>query len=214
MKQSQYNIYSKTPKGIICHNTNADSYILISEPLYEKILNQEFSTLSNNQLLILKDAGIIIDDVINEYMTVKNGNYHEIVLMPTLDCNVRCWYCFETLKKGSHLSKNVQDSIFNYIVDIFENKNANHLNFQLFGGEPLLYLKEEVYPLLLKIKNYIEEKGKTVNFSFLTNGICIDETYLSFFKNLKATFQISIDGHRKKHNSIKKQKTEQIPMKK
>lgn len=74
----------------------------------------------------------------------------------------------------------------------------------MFGGEPLLHFKEEVYPLLRSIQDFALEVGKKTYFNFITNGVCITDDTIPLFEKLNASFQITIDGYREKHNKIKR----------
>ena len=135
---------------------------------------------------------------------ISNNSIYRLTILPSLDCNLRCWYCFEKHIQGSHLENKTSDSIFRFVKKLFENNpNLETLDVELFGGEPLLYFEKELYPLLNKIKNYVNELGKNVSFFFVTNAVCINEATIPLFKELKANFQISIDGFKDRHDKIK-----------
>ena len=68
----------------------------------------------------------------------------------------------------------------------------------------MLYFKEEVAPLLFKVKDYAKTINKDIRVSIVTNATRITEDIIPMLAELDATFQITIDGYREKHNSIKK----------
>jgi uncharacterized protein len=213
MKESNYNIYAITAKGVVCFNTVFQTFALMPQKLYHAIQDRTFSNIGEQHLHTLTENHILIDDDFNEE-DILTGNYnvtvseqhemYELTLLPSLDCNLRCWYCFETHVKDSRLDALTQESIFQHMKQVCQNEHIKQIHIQMFGGEPLLYFKEELYPLLSRIKQYVEDSGKNVNFFFVTNGVCITEEMIPLFVDLKATFQISIDGYRKKHNMVKK----------
>ena len=143
----------------------------------------------------------------NKYDDNVESSVLDLTILPTLDCNLRCWYCFEKHIKGSRLSIAVQQRIFDYVKKELDSDKITEIQVCSFGGEPLLYFKEELYPLLEKIQEYALSIGKKSSFSFITNGICITKESIELFKKLNASFQISIDGYREKHNKVKKTKT-------
>ena len=211
MKASKYNIYVKKKHGVICFNTFHDIYSFMSAELYELIQAEEYDKISDRQKKYLFKSGFLIeqDDELallkNEHSKAVgiNGTY-ELTLLPSLDCNLRCWYCFEKHIKNSHLNVITQNLILNYVDSILCRDDIKFLNLELFGGEPLLYFKKELYPLLKQIKCKAEEHNKGVHFFFVTNATCIHSEHLSLFEDLHASFQISIDGYKEKHNSIKR----------
>lgn len=213
MKESFYNIYVPLSDKIIAYNTLRDNYALLSMPVYNKIQEGKISELEIKDSETLKETGCVVDEEINElellkeeYASVvsKENGVYELTLLPSLDCNLRCWYCFEHHVKGSRMASVVQDNIFQYVSTLLEKENIQYLNVEMFGGEPLLYFEEELYPLLKRIQTVAEEKGKGVSFFFVTNATCIKEKHIPMFADLKAKFQISIDGYKEKHNQVKR----------
>jgi len=211
MKESYYNLFVPIQDKVVCFNTLNNMFTTITKGDY-KVLKSDMRQLRENLKKRLKENKFLIDDNIDEFKQIEkryhektqNSTTYELVLLPTLDCNLRCWYCFEKHIKGSRLSSRVQENIFKHVQNVLELKNISDLYVTLFGGEPLMYFKEELYPLLKKIQEYTIGIGKTVRFSFITNGTFIDENSIPLFKELNAGFQISIDGYREKHNAVKK----------
>lgn len=211
MKDSKYNIFTQTHKGVICFNTYKESYLFLSNDAYQQIKNENYTALNPKTYKILMENGFLITDekdefneLTEEYENAITNTIYHLTLLPSLDCNLRCWYCFEKHIKGSRLSSEIQEAIFQHVVSIFESKHIEHLKVELFGGEPLLYFKEELFPLLDRIKKYVEKINKDVTFFFVTNAVCITDDMLPLFKSLNAIFQISIDGYREKHNKVKR----------
>ena len=214
MKVSYYNIYVEEDKCIICYNTISDSFALVSKADFVK-LRTDLSVLKENSSRVyeaLVEKGFIIADEVDEFglleqeynKQVHHSSSYEMTILPTLDCNLRCWYCYEKHKVGSRFQVDVPDKIIKHIEHVFQERSyLDTLSVSLFGGEPLLYFKEELYPLLSKLKEVVEGMGKNANFFFVTNAVCITEEMIPLFNHLNAGFQISIDGCKEKHNQVK-----------
>ena len=215
MKASHYNLYAKNKtRNVICFNTKLDAFCILSNEDLELLKNNIplLASQSPNVYKALVEKGFIIEDDIDEYKQLReeyedatnNTSIYRLTILPSLDCNLRCWYCFEKHIKGSHLEERNSTSIFKFVETLFEkNPELEHLEIELFGGEPLLYFEKELYPLLKKIKNYVLGLGKNVSFFFVTNAVCINERTIPLFNELKANFQISIDGFKNRHDKIK-----------
>lgn len=215
MKASHYNLYAKNKtKNTVCFNTKLDAFCILSNKDLELLKTNIplLASQSPNVYNALVEKGFIIEDNIDEYKQLceeyesatNNNSIYRLTILPSLDCNLRCWYCFEKHIQGSHLENKTSDSIFRFVENLFENNpNLEALDVELFGGEPLLYFEKELYPLLNKIKNHINDLGKNVSFFFVTNAVCINEETIPLFKELKANFQISIDGFKDRHDKIK-----------
>lgn len=214
MKASYYNIYIKNRNNVICYNTKCDLFCILSNSDADLLKSdiQKLSQQSPNSYEKLVKNKFIIENEVDEYdelckeydADINSPHTYYLTLLPSLDCNLRCWYCFEKHIKGSHLTNANSQAILEYVKQLFcNNSELNYLNVELFGGEPLLYFKEELYPLLSQIKQYVITQQKKVSFFFVTNGVCITPNTLPLFDNLNAVFQISIDGYKNHHDQIK-----------
>lgn len=211
MKTSYYNLYAESSKGMICYNTITENICLMSPHVYDALNSGNFSTINDSIIENLRELNFIISSEINEFEILQE-EYEDslttkefyLTLLPSLDCNVKCWYCFEKLKRGSKFEKETPNAILNFVRNIFQNSDIEHLRIELFGGEPLLYFEEEVYPLLKRIWNYVHSIGKKVSIFIVTNALCIEKHMFPLFESIGANFQISIDGHRDRHNKVKK----------
>lgn len=214
MKASFYNLFTKLPKHVIGYNTRYDTFAILPTIVYEYLINNTIESIPNSIIEDLTTNGFIIEDESNseyrllekEYqkaISAENETY-SLTLLPTLDCNLRCWYCFESHLKGSHLDIQTQEAILNHVGMVLSQENIKFLEVELFGGEPLLYFKEEVFPLLKRIKETVIQKEKGVSFFFVTNATKITQDMIPMFAELEAKFQISIDGYKEKHNKVKR----------
>lgn len=214
MKGSRYNILVKNKtKNTICYNTRLDSFCVLSNGDAE-LLKTDVDCLAEKSpkaFEALCRAGFIVEDDCDELSflaeeydrAINDPSTFYLTLLPSLDCNLRCWYCFEKHVKGSHLTPSVSDAILALVKEKLKDENLKELNVELFGGEPLLYFETELYPLLKKIKDATIEAGKWVSFFFVTNAVCITDENIPLFDELNASFQISIDGSKERHDKVK-----------
>jgi uncharacterized protein len=213
MKESDYNLYTQIRGKTLYFNTLSGSFVFMPPRLHTLVRSGAFGEMSEQELQTLTENHLLVDDdenerqgLIKEYEETvsEDSALYQLTLLPSLDCNLRCWYCFETHVTGSRLDRQTQDAIFNHAEQVARRENIKYIQVELFGGEPLLYFEEELYPLLSRIKTCVEGLEKYVSFFFVTNGVCIAEEMIPLFADLKASFQISIDGYREKHNKVKK----------
>lgn len=212
MKTSYYNHLIEKEGHYYLYNSISDSYVSVTGSALNLIENGQFAKLTPEALCLLKKKGIIVPDDFDEYQSLIelyensiNNDIYNMVLIPTLDCNVKCWYCFETQKQGSKFNKIIVDSIVKHLLYVIKTQsNINKFVIEFFGGEPLLHFKEDIYPLLLQINQLMKSFNKGITFLFITNGICLDEETIDLLKDFKVNFQVSIDGYREKHDSVKK----------
>ncbi len=212
MKTSKYNFIFKFEDGWYAYNSLSDRFIMLSSAVSEALQKNELSHIEQKGLENLKEGKFILPQALDETQYVisnhekalRKTTYH-LTLMPTLDCNVSCWYCFEKRVDHSRMNKVIQDAVVKHIENVFQTKpETEKLLVELFGGEPLLHFEEDVFPLLTQIKNLAEKKGKSLLLLFATNGLCLNERIIHMLQPFQSSFQISIDGYKRKHDSIKK----------
>ncbi len=161
----------------------------------------------------LKEQEYLIEINIDEVEMVKelrnsidyNHNDFFLTINPSMNCNFKCWYCYETHVKGSSLNETMIDSINKFCSATLQKKSLKNFTLSFFGGEPLLYFKRDVQPI---IKHFIKEAAATTvtyGIAFTTNGYLINQDFIDFFKNNKITcsLQITLDGYGEKHDLVR-----------
>ena len=145
-----YNYIRNQMNKIEVYNSYTKARIIIhDETFIKKILFlNETSALSDLQIKdfdSLRKNGFIVKQDLDEqnmfnYMFSKfyfNSNLKNIVLMPTLNCNFGCTYCFEKSTSNKFVeNRNYFNAIKNYLK--LEKENISNLHLSMFGGEPLL----------------------------------------------------------------------------
>ncbi|NVO11744.1 MAG: radical SAM protein [Bacteroidales bacterium] len=219
MKLSCYNIFVEKNGNIVGLNTMKNNYVLLSKNKYQELLNHSedlFEFASQNEKIYdtLIDHGFIIPNDRNELNELRLCNkevsfnrHYDLTIIPSLDCNLKCWYCWETHIPNSQMSNEVMDRIRKHVSLELAHNNIDSLSLEWFGGEPLLYFNEVTYPLVSSIKNLLDANKKSFKTSFITNGVLIDKPMLEKFKELNPKFQITLDGYKEKHNKVRVSKS-------
>ncbi len=150
MKLSIYNSYINLEDGnTLVYNAMKDCFVAvfghnISADTTVGILEQ---TLPASVWEHLVTAGALVEEDVDEVERLRkriqeiDGDDSIFILHvnPTLDCNFRCWYCYETHQKGSLISQNTVASILNLVRSVLEDKDRlREFRLSFFGGEPLL----------------------------------------------------------------------------
>lgn len=198
------NLINKTIFGL-----DNEKYNLIEQ---NKSAPLEVRKLNPNLFSALIKLGIIIDENFDEISflitehrkIIYSPDNFRLTILPTLECNFKCWYCYEENITGQMTDKTKQLLLKYLKYNVF---NAAIKRFQLdwFGGEPLLYFDNVVYPLSKQIKKLCEENNIVFNNMITTNGFLINSEMIEKFKSINLSgFQITLDGNEKHHNKVKK----------
>ncbi|MBP3473105.1 MAG: radical SAM protein [Paraprevotella sp.] len=218
MKLSKYAlIFNDGNKTILFHLTSERIFVL--NPELSKLFHQnEINEIKNIHPTFyeqLEKNGIIVEDdydetkaLIDKWHTIDNDPTHfGIIINPTLNCNLRCWYCYEEHKVLSNMNNDTLQSIKKLIDNKLSTGVVKSLNVSFFGGEPLLSFNNIVYPLLTYASELCKEKDVRLSSNFTTNGVLLNQKMLSELKEIemyrKPTFQITFDGNEEYHNKIR-----------
>jgi uncharacterized protein len=140
--------------------------------------------------------------MMNRQAIFGNEEYR-LTINPTLECNFNCWYCYEEHPAGK-MNKETMNAITKHLKLKIEDKSLRHLNLDWFGGEPLLYFDEIMYPLSSEIKKMVEENEISFASTITTNGYLINKMRIEKFKEIGLTnYQITLDGNEEMHNKIR-----------
>lgn len=218
MKYSRFNIFIKTKEGddYYLFNTNSGSTFLVDMSIKQKIENGEMDFLSEEKKKEYKEAGIILENEIDEnrifsYLFNKQKYNNEVLnltVLLTYDCNLRCVYCYEGAgedNKGSLTDKS-RDAIFEFIKQQMQQRKSSVLSMVLFGGEPLLNFDKNI-AWLDRIKEYCDTNKKKFVTTLITNGILINEPIMEKLAEYNCqTIQITLDGIKEIHDTRRKYK--------
>lgn len=172
-----------------------------------KQIHPELYNYLDAQKFIVSDGTDEVKQFIEHQKATDTSNDSlQIIINPTLDCNLRCWYCYEKHREGSTIHNDVDLAIKAFIKKEIEDKNLKSLCLSFFGGEPLMYFKQRVLPLILYAKELCITNGVKLKCNFTTNAVLFNSNVADSLANTKLEyhFQIPLDGDRDFHNSTKK----------
>lgn len=157
----------------------------------------------------MKNDGFIVDDSLDEkqlveqkYRRMQNPSEYMVMILPTYQCNLRCWYCTQN-HKDLWMDAATEALIKKRILKRLNQDDVKSLNVSWFGGEPLL-----AYDQVLSISEWAKEKaaelGKQYGASITTNGTLLTEERVNkLYEAGIKHYQITIDGDMATHDRIK-----------
>lgn len=109
-------------------------------------------------------------------------------------CNLACKYC--TLQQSSRVM--TQETAFKTAELILKDNHPN-IGLGFYGGEPLL-CKELIYDVIDYIKEKAAGTNKNIYYKITTNGLLLDEAFISYAGREGILIALSMDGHEKAHD--------------
>lgn len=211
MKKSIFNHLVKVDNKNIIYNTLSRKYYIYdkNDTDFEYIFNNiNTSKYSLSQFEIMKDLitkGILVKDKVNEIekfkFLEKDNMFQEkiyyLTIQPTLNCNFRCTYCYET-----HKETTIDDLTESKILKFVENKSKTLPKFHVtwFGGEPMMRF-DTIKRLSKSIKEICTKNNCKYSEMIVTNGYLFDDNIINDLKDLSVErLQITIDGNKKSHD--------------
>ncbi len=219
MKKSKFNTIVNFDNLIILYNSFTNKFLLLEQFLYDmynsvstqddllelkEVHSDFYEALIANGFFVEKDVNELerVRDLIN---TVDNQDeYYHLIVNPTMNCNFKCWYCYETHEKKSQLNDETIQKIEKLIENVFiKNPNIKYIVLSFFGGEPLLFY-DKMIKLIRGAKIITDNYNKGLELAITTNGLLINEEIISELNNYKISgFQITLDGNKEKHDQVR-----------
>ena len=109
-------------------------------------------------------------------------------ILPTTDCNARCFYCYEMGRSRVPMSQETANKTADYII---RHCQGEKVSMNWFGGEPL-YNK----PAITTICQRLQESGIQYSSSMISNGYLFNDDTVKEAKELwhLKWVQITLDG--------------------
>ena len=212
MKYSIYNnIVTISPKIILLFNSFSDSYMFLNASISNllktpSLIKEQHPKLYRNMV----KKGFYVFERTDEFnrlkscaeRILKDTSSYFLIINPTMDCNLSCWYCYEKHEK-SVMSKEVFQSVLSFIKDKVESGIGN-FRLGFFGGEPLMKLKTIVIPLIEYTYHLCKQENIDFGVSFTSNGTLLTKTKIEeLCRYCKPSFQITLDGNEENHNKVR-----------
>lgn len=172
-------------------------------PTFQKEFPNDFERLRSLGYIVEQDFDEVAYILFMHKQKVFAERHYHLIINPTLACNFKCWYCYEE-NKGGKMSNATILRIKKHIRNKIEIEHIPSLHIGWFGGEPLLGFNNVVYPISLYAKKLCKKNNIPFSSSITTNGYLINEEMIEKIKKINlSSFQITLDGDREKHNSIR-----------
>ena len=193
-------------REVLLYSTLSTSIIAMEKEDYKHIfLEHQFSNY-HKWCSELKEMGFLYEGEENSQLKRLQNIREEIVsadhgitaitIAPTMNCNARCYYCFEKGANQGTMDYKTADAVAEFLINKCKEKT---LYVSWFGGEPLMAadIISYITELLLKAEIDIES-------TVTTNGILINEKIIESLKFWNASrIQITVDGIGEDYNRIK-----------
>lgn len=219
MKYSKYNTILKYKENYALFNSFHQKVIFIEEMVKDLIDAavlegiDELKGIHPTLYDYLIQEEFIIDDSIDEIEEVRklsksvdeNHSNFFLTINPTMNCNFKCWYCYETHIPTSKLGMTMINKINKFIDRTMSSPELETFNLSFFGGEPLLYFEKDVIPIIDYYLTKCEEKNTKPYIGFTSNGYLVNDKFLDYFKSkgINCALQITLDGYKEKHDNIR-----------
>ncbi len=224
MKTSHYNILVDYQDKTLLFNGLSGALIEL-EPALKALLTKYqdqpeliagyepgfFEGLVKTRCLIESDTDELSQIKERSNRAVYGDRVYELTVNPTMNCNFKCWYCYESHVK-SRMNESVRRRLIRHVNSLIEDKQISGLQLGWFGGEPLMTFASVIHPLSQRFKECCQTAGIPFHNSITTNAYLINPKDVARYAEIQLdTFQITLDGTPKQHNEVRFLKKSERP---
>jgi uncharacterized protein len=219
MKYSQFNSIIPFEDKFVMYNTFTNNAIVLDPLLKDLIEAAKVEGVDNlydihpSLFEAMQQQEFLVDDSLDEvdkvkrlrdYVDYSEDTYH-LTINPTMNCNFKCWYCYETHIKASRMNEEISNRVNSLLSTlILDNPKIKKFVLAWFGGEPLLYYYDIVLPIIKHFNEISEGRNIETVVSFTSNGFLANEDMVRSFKRNKVTsLQITLDGYGAEHDLVR-----------
>lgn len=136
------------------------------------------------------------------------------MIIPTHDCNLRCWYCYEAparsglgTDKATILSRDMACAAFKCMDDLLKQSRATPCpepvalkpsRLSLYGGEPLMERTATIVPYLVE-----QARARGFHTEAITNGVELHRFAQVLGPHGLQEIQVTLDGPREIHDHVR-----------
>ena len=212
-KKSFYNVeIDKKDNCTLIYNTHSGVFseldtqslaILNSIDKFETINAEDADTVE-----LMNKAGFIVSKEIDEKgrvfvkrkLSQNNREILDLIIAPTMNCNMACPYCFET-HSDEVMDESIQKELVAFAERHIKYNKCSRIEITWYGGEPLLE-PEIIYSLSDELIRICEENKVSYGAKIITNGALLTKDIAEKLKEKKvSSAQITIDGPKEIHDN-------------
>lgn len=122
-----------------------------------------------------------------------------LVVIPSYNCNLRCPYCWQRQYRMDSpiMTEEVAITLFNALPSFIKAQPPNHVDFVVFGGEPL----QDIAELRARVIQLLDlAKAAGYSTKIISNGVSLS-SYIPYLKERVDVIQVTIDGPAEVHRT-------------
>jgi len=130
----------------------------------------------------------------------------QIVLKISERCNINCTYCYyfnhgntSAHERPAYISRDVVSGVYNFVRRSTELIDVGRINVILHGGEPLMVKKRHFAALCTEFSR-LQDLRIPFHLALTTNGMLIDDEWISIMSDYNIGVAVSIDGPQEYHD--------------
>ena len=182
-------LFEKEKKFFDNINENVTEEYLVS--LRKQWINMGFFVNSDFDEI----ASLLLERKIHIYSHMKD--YSGFVIAPTMDCNARCFYCYEDDTRANvYMSENTACEIVQYIKENAVGKKKIFVSW--FGGEPLMCMNHMV-SMSQELIDFCQNNNIEYDSEITTNGYFLKENIDKIKECSVTEVQVTLDGTEEEH---------------
>ncbi len=215
---SQFNSVVPYQGDYLLYNSFSNKFLVIKPLLRDLLLAARHESVDDLQTVhpafykALKGGGFVVDESRDEVDEVKkistlvdmDESLFRLTINPTMNCNFKCWYCYETHIKKSRMAADIIQRTNAFITKTAASGKLKVFHLSWFGGEPLLYFEDIMLPILQHFTHTCQQYNLARGSNITTNGYLITEPMIMQLKeHAVSSIQITLDGNQAAHDQVR-----------
>ena len=190
-------VVAKVQEGWMLYNTTTGGviYIKSSDDLYQSL--DKLVEMHYYVPLEFDEVEWVNNIRTKKIQKQKNGLIDGLTILTTMDCNARCFYCYEKGQPRISMTDTIAQDVANFII---QQSPKSSIKLRWFGGEPLVNTNA-----INIICNSLIDNGVEFKSSMISNGLLFTDSIILQAQNVwkLKNVQITLDGTKEVYQKAK-----------
>jgi uncharacterized protein len=225
LRSSRYNFAVPIAGGVILYNAATgtavnlagDDALVVAGVLTDRPRVVDCSLLPSSLIPRLRRGGFLLEESVNELAVVREHYWRArgqtpmvLTLTVTQDCNLGCYYCYESRSEDALASRDIE-SIIDWTRRRVVDNRRDSIHVDWYGGEPLLNLSF-IETASQALQELCADLGVSYSASIISNGTHWPEDPADFIRRRAIRqVQISFDGLKANHDKRRRYRKGRAP---